>query len=207
MSFFLHYTPRLLHQLAPRFTWHIPTNEKTIFLTFDDGPIPEVTEFVLDQLNQFDAKATFFCIGDNVRKYTNIFNRILQDGHSAGNHTFNHLKGWSTPDEVYLKNWQECQSILPETRLFRPPYGRITLSQARSLPAETQIIMWDVLSGDFSKEITPENCLHQSIRHTKAGSIVVFHDSHKASENMTYALPRYLEHFKRQGFRFEALPM
>jgi peptidoglycan/xylan/chitin deacetylase (PgdA/CDA1 family) len=205
---FLHYSPFWLKLFYKDFTWHISTGEKKLFLTFDDGPIPEITDFVLDTLQQYNAKATFFCIGDNVRKHPEIFQKLRDAGHSVGNHTFNHMNGWRTDDETYIDNVSLCKNQLGiETRLFRPPYGRIRKSQARLLPASSQIIMWDVLSGDFSPKITPENCLEKSIRYSRPGSIVLFHDSIKASSNMLYTLPRYLAHFSNLGYKFEALPM
>jgi peptidoglycan/xylan/chitin deacetylase (PgdA/CDA1 family) len=205
---FLHYSPFWLKLFYPGFTWHLTTRGKTLFLTFDDGPIPEITEFVLETLQQYNAKATFFCIGDNVRKHPEIFQKLLDAGHSIGNHTFNHLNGWKTEDEAYIDNVSLCQKQLAtETRLFRPPYGRIKKSQSRLLPKSSQIIMWDVLSGDFSPKITPQICLKKTIRYSRPGSIILFHDSIKASANMQYALPRYLAHFSNLGYSFEALPM
>ncbi|MCE6987508.1 polysaccharide deacetylase family protein [Dyadobacter sp. CY323] len=205
---FLHHSPFWLKAFFPGFTWRIPTQEKQIFLTFDDGPIPEITEWVLDTLKQFNAKATFFCIGDNVRKHPDVFQKVLLDGHAIGNHTFNHMNGWKTEDEIYLENIDKCTKQLNvNTNLFRPPYGRIKKSQSRMVLHERKIIMWDVLSGDFSKNITPQLCLEKTIRYTRPGSIILFHDSLKASENMQYALPKFLEHFTQEGFSFAALPM
>jgi peptidoglycan/xylan/chitin deacetylase (PgdA/CDA1 family) len=205
---FLHYSPFWLKAIYPRYVWHVPVKEKKLFLTFDDGPIPEITEFVLEQLRQFDAKATFFCIGDNVRKNPEVFQQLLANNHSVGNHTFNHMNGWKTEDATYLENIALCDDQLGmPTKLFRPPYGRIKRSQARMVPAHRDIVMWDVLSGDFSKQISKEVCLAKSIKYSKAGSIVLFHDSLKAAENMTYTLPRFLDHFSQKGYKFEALAM
>lgn len=205
---FLHHSPFWLKAFFPGFTWHVPTTEKVIFLTFDDGPIPDITETVLETLEKFEAKATFFSIGDNVRKHPDVFQSVKKRGHSIGNHTFNHMNGWKTEDRIYLHNIQKCQEQLDlPTRLFRPPYGRIKRSQSKVVLEERQIIMWDVLSGDFSPNLTPEICLKKSIQHTHPGSIVLFHDSIKASKNMLYTLPRYLEHFVERGYRFEALEM
>ena len=205
---FLHHSPFWLKAFFPGFTWHIPTHEKKIFLTFDDGPIPGITEFVLETLTGFQAKATFFCIGDNVRKHSGIFKKIQEGGHSIGNHTFNHLNGWKTEDKTYLDNVKLCQEQLGAgTNLFRPPYGRIRKSQSKVILQQKRIIMWDVLSGDFSAGLTPETCLRKTIQYTRSGSIVLFHDSIKASGNMQYALPRYLEDCRTKGFTFEALPM
>lgn len=205
---FLHYSPFWLKAVYPGFIWHVATREKTIFLTFDDGPIPDVTEFVLNVLNTFNAKATFFCIGDNVRRHPEIYHQILNQGHSVGNHTYNHLNGWKSDDHTYLDNFEKCsQALNIDTSLFRPPYGRIKKSQSRLLPPTQQIVMWDVLSGDFSPKITPETCLSKTIQYTRPGSIVLFHDSIKAANNMQYALPRFLKHFQERDYNFEALPM
>lgn len=205
---FLHYSPLWLKALYPRYTWHVPTAEKEIFLTFDDGPIPDITEFVLDTLKQFEAKATFFCIGDNVRKHPSVYSKILDQGHSVGNHTFNHMNGWKSDDQEYLANIDLCEKQLDlETNLFRPPYGRMKKSQARQLPEKKKIIMWDVLSGDFSAALKPEICLAKTIKYARPGSIVLFHDSLKAAKNMQYTLPRFLEHFSKKDYQFKALPM
>ena len=205
---FLHYSPFWLKAFFPRYTWHIPADEKKLFLTFDDGPIPEITEYVLDKLDEFGAKATFFCIGDNVRKHPDIFKKILDRNQSVGNHTFNHMNGWKTEDQLYIENIRLCDEQLNvATRLFRPPYGRIKRSQAKLIPKDREIVMWDVLSGDFSPIISPEVCLKKTIQYSRPGSVILFHDSIKASKNMKYALPRVLEHFSEKGYGFESLPM
>lgn len=163
---------------------------------------------MLETLTQYQARATFFCIGDNVRKHPSVFQQLIDNKHSVGNHTFNHKNGWKTKTSEYLANFHECsQQLNLETNLFRPPYGRIRKEQAAQLPENTKVIMWDVLSGDFSKDIHPEVCLKKSIRHTRPGSIILFHDSIKAFPNLSYTLPRYLQHFSELGYRFEALPM
>lgn len=190
--------------------WRIPTQEKKLYLTFDDGPVPTVTEFVLTELEKAKAKATFFCIGDNVRKHPEVFRKIIKDGHAIGNHTFNHLKGWNTPLKTYVDNVKLCDSQLKadnsqlSIQLFRPPYGRIKRSQIKALK-EYKIIMWDVLAHDYSKNISPDRCLKGSIAATRPGSIIVFHDSLKAEKNMSYALPRFLDHFSNKGFTFEGI--
>ncbi|MBE9463310.1 polysaccharide deacetylase family protein [Dyadobacter subterraneus] len=205
---FLHYSPFWLKAIYPRYKWHVPTAEKEIFLTFDDGPIPDITEFVLDTLKQFEAKATFFCIGDNVKKHPAIFSKVISEGHSIGNHTFNHMNGWKSKDQEYLANIELCEKQLKlETNLFRPPYGRMKKSQSRQLPESKEIIMWDVLSGDFSAAVKPEVCLEKTIKYARPGSIVLFHDSLKAAKNMQYTLPRFLEHFSNKDYQFKALPM
>jgi len=208
MNFFLHRSPAWLQWLLSDYTWRIDTSEKIIYLTFDDGPIPVVTEQVMGTLETFNAKATFFCIGDNVRKYPGIFSELKKRGHSIGNHTYNHLNGWKTADEVYLDNFHRCQDILQtDTRLFRPPYGRIRKAQYRLLPGDTKVMMWDVLTGDFSPNVLPASALNSAIRLSRPGTIMLLHDSIKAEQKMSYILPRVLEHFSESGYRFEALPM
>jgi len=200
-------SPLLLKWYYPQLTWNKTRDHKVIYLTFDDGPIPDVTDFVLKTLNSFSAKATFFCIGDNILKYPQIFESIKNDGHSIGNHTFNHLKGWDTSDDVYFQNFQKCQGQT-DTNLFRPPYGRIKKSQIAQIKSSypaMEIIMWDTLSGDFDTKLSPERCLTNVIKYTRNGSIIVFHDSLKAFDRLYYTLPKVLEHFSQLGYRFEQL--
>jgi peptidoglycan-N-acetylglucosamine deacetylase len=208
-SMFIHKTNFLMRALYPNFVWRKPTQEKKIYLTFDDGPIPEVTEFVLETLEKYNAKATFFCIGNNIQKHPDIFHKVINGGHAVGNHTFNHLKGWATANETYFENIAQCKDELTSrgvaTNLFRPPYGRIKRSQSKMLFSDYQVVMWDVLSGDFSQELSKERVLSKTLQHTQAGSIVLFHDSIKANRNMSYTLPRVLEHFSEKGFSFENL--
>lgn len=184
--------------------WHIPTSEKVIYLTFDDGPIPEATPWVLDTLRQYGAKATFFCVGDNVRKHPAIFQRILTEGHAVGNHTFNHLNGWKTDTSDYLDNVQRCGEMV-SSPLFRPPYGSLKPSQTRMLKTRYRIVMWDVLSGDFDPKISPEKCLQNVLENIQQGSIVLFHDSVKAETRMRFALPNVLEKLTGEGWKFEKL--
>ena len=197
-------TPRLIQNLLPTFTWRIPTEEKVLYLTFDDGPIPEVTPWVLDTLRQFNAKATFFCVGDNVKKNPSVFQQVLAEGHAVGNHTFNHLNGWDSENISFFHNVRHCAKLV-KSSLFRPPYGRLTPKQTQFLTRHYQIVMWDVLSGDFDQTISKEDCLSNVMVSTKRGSIIVFHDSQKAAERMMYTLPRFLEHFAAKGYRFESL--
>lgn len=187
-------------------------DQSTLYLTFDDGPMPGPTDFVLDTLSEKDIPATFFSIGDNIRKHPEVLKKISQAGHAIGNHTFNHLNGWKTQPENYLHNIHQCQSLLdgqvqtnhPE-KLFRPPYGRITFPQVKML-SEFRIVMWDVLTHDYNRNMTPEYCLRKSIAATRNGSVVVFHDSIKAERNMMYVLPRYIDHFVSMGYTFKVIP-
>jgi len=200
-------TPWLLKKLYPQLTWDIDKADRCIYLTFDDGPIPIVTPFVLNILKQYHAKATFFCIGDNVRKHPEVFEQVKNAGHSIGNHTFNHLKGWKTDNKTYVDNFLKADELL-DAELFRPPYGRIKKSQAkliRKAKPNTRIIMWDVLSGDFDIELKPETCLQHVLRYTRNGSIIVFHDSLKAYDRLEYVLPRAMEEWSRRGYEFNAL--
>jgi peptidoglycan-N-acetylglucosamine deacetylase len=207
----IHRTPFILPMLYPSLEWRVPTQAKEIYLTFDDGPVPGPTEFVLDALANADAKATFFCIGDNVRRHAPVFRQLVAAGHAVGNHTFNHLNGWKTQTDRYLQNIQACAEALvaPDEplvggRLFRPPYGRITRRQIQQL-RDYRIIMWDVLSVDYDKSLPAERCLRNTLRAVRPGSIVVFHDSLKAEKNMTYALPRLLEQLAGEGYSFKSL--
>ncbi|MDB4903514.1 MAG: polysaccharide deacetylase family protein [Mucilaginibacter sp.] len=200
-------TPWLLKKLYPKLIWNVKQSSRCIYLTFDDGPIPIVTPFVLNILKQYNAKATFFCIGDNVRKHPDIFEEVKKDGHAIGNHTYNHLKGWKTEDNTYLENFTKTDNLL-HTDLFRPPYGRIKRSQVKLLKKAKpglEIIMWTVLSGDFDINLKPEKCLGNVLKNTSSGDIVLFHDSLKAYERMEYALPRAMEYWSKEGYEFKGL--
>lgn len=191
----------------PALTWRIKTAEKKVYLTFDDGPHETATPFVLGQLKNYNAKATFFCIGKNVEAHPDIYARILAEGHSTGNHTMNHVNGWKVSDEKYIDEVKQAAQLI-QADLFRPPYGRIKRSQQKKLQAvnlRLQIIMWDVLSGDFDTDLTPEGCLSYVLYHTKPGSIIVFHDSTKAWDRMSFALPKVLKYFSEKGFEFAPL--
>ena len=197
-------TPWLLKKLYPQLIWNKSKPNRCIYLTFDDGPIPIVTTHILNILKQYNAKATFFCIGDNVAKHPDIFKQVTDDGHAIGNHTYNHLKGWKTDNKIYLDNFLKADKVL-DVPLFRPPYGRIKKQQIRDLQAarpDIKIIMWDVLSGDFDINLSPEACLTNVLKHTEAGSIIVFHDSLKAYDRVKYALPRALEVWSKAGYSF-----
>jgi peptidoglycan-N-acetylglucosamine deacetylase len=210
MTIIPHRTPSLLTSIFPTLLWRMPEHDQSIYLTFDDGPIPGPTEFVLETLKKFQAKATFFCIGENIEKHPFVFNEIVLAGHSIGNHTFNHLKGWSTSSEKYFENVRQCDAILSastensSSNLFRPPYGRITYRQIKLLH-QYKIVMWDVLSLDYMQSGSAERFLSQTINATRPGSIVVFHDSLKAENKLRFMLPKYLEHFDNLGFQFKSL--
>ena len=200
-------TPWLLKKFYPSCIWEIHTQKKIIYLTFDDGPHPIATPFVLHELNKYNAKATFFCIGKNVAEHPDIYKKILNEGHRVGNHTHNHLNGWKTSDSEYLSNIEQAAKYI-DSNLFRPPYGRITKFQSSCLKKsreDLKIIMWDVLSADFDRKISGETCALNVIGNTKKGSIVIFHDSEKAFERMKIALPETLNFFAGKGYNFEAI--
>ena len=197
-------TPPLIKTLFSDYTWTMETPSDKVFLTFDDGPIPEVTPWVLDQLAAYNFKATFFCVGENVTKHRDIFYRIEDEGHAVGNHTFNHLNGWRTDFATYLDNVAKC-NIFTESPLFRPPYGKLTPKQANALKQDYHIIMWDILSGDFDPNITVEKCLNNVIRNVEPGSVIVFHDSIKAWEKLKIVLPVVLEYLSQKGFVSDSL--
>ncbi|MEH6763927.1 MAG: polysaccharide deacetylase family protein [Aequorivita antarctica] len=185
--------PRFIQRLYPERTWAFSRKSNAVYLTFDDGPIPEVTPWVLDELKKHNAKATFFCIGENVQKHPEIFRRITAEGHSVGNHTFNHLKGTKTETPAYIKNVLLAEELI-NSKLFRPPYGRITSKQARILQEKGfKIVMWDIISYDYDATIAEEKCLQNVLKNIKPGSVIVFHDSLKAEKNLRYVLPKVLE--------------
>jgi peptidoglycan/xylan/chitin deacetylase (PgdA/CDA1 family) len=193
--------PFLLKKFYPGLLWRVDTNKKIIYLSFDDGPHPSVTPWVLDELKQRGIKALFFCVGENVQRYPDVYARILEEGHLTGNHTFNHLNGWNTDSGKYLENVEVC-AVEVKSRLFRPPYGRLKKSQSRRLRSKYKIIMWDVLSGDFDRNTTSSKCLDNTLKNSREGSIVVFHDSLKAQENLYAVLPAYLDAMKARGYGF-----
>jgi peptidoglycan/xylan/chitin deacetylase (PgdA/CDA1 family) len=203
----MHKTPRLIQKFFPNLIWQMNAKEKTIFLTFDDGPVPEVTSWVLNTLNRYQAQATFFCIGDNVSKHPDVYQEILTRNHIIGNHTFNHLKGWQTVSEDYLENTLKCEELIDNPdKWFRPPYGKITPKQIKTLKNEGyQIVMWDVLSYDFEEKLNTDLALKKIIKHTQSNSIVVFHDSLKAFDNLKKMLPPYLDYFSKKGYVFRGL--
>lgn len=202
-------TPWFIKKIFPQYLWSFKTTEKELFLTFDDGPHPTATLFVLEQLKKHKAKATFFCVGKNVISHPEIFDQIIAEGHAVGNHSFSHLNGWKTQDEIYLTDIGEASKKI-NSHLFRPPYGRITSFQAKNLaPVMRQenpkVIMWDVLSADFDLKVTPEQCLNNVVMNSTKGSIIVFHDSEKAFPKLEYALPKVLTFFADLGYKFRAI--
>ena len=202
-------TPFWLKKLYPKCIWGINNVQRNIYLTFDDGPHPTITPIVLEHLKKYQAKATFFCIGQNVEKFPEIYKQIIEEGHAVGNHTHHHLNGWKTDDEKYLTDIVEAKQLI-DSDLFRPPYGRITrfqLAQLRKIKYQLSVIMWTVLSGDFDYNITKEQCLQNVLKNTKPGSIVVFHDSEKAKEKVLYALPEMLTYFTQKGFGFKKIAL
>jgi peptidoglycan/xylan/chitin deacetylase (PgdA/CDA1 family) len=197
-------TPWLARALFPSFLWRVNTKEKEVYLTFDDGPHEEVTPWVLQQLKQYNAKATFFCIGKNVVAHPHIYEQIIEEGHGVGNHTYNHLNGWKVSLNEYVEDIQNASGVI-QSKLFRPPYGKIRLSQSRHIDAALQqtkarIVMWDVLSADFDQTISRDECLQNVLQHFTKGSVIVFHDSAKAFAHLKYTLPLVLEHLHKEGY-------
>ena len=216
MSFYWIKTNRLIKWIFPTYIWNIPSQTNQIYLTFDDGPIPQITDWVLTELEKHNAKATFFCIGKNIEAHPHIFGNIVNGGHAIGNHTYNHLNGWKTTTTDYLQNIEQCKKVIEKyiksstnhskTQYFRPPYGKIKSSQAKELEKlGYKIIMWDVLSADFDQSISKEKCLKNVISNIEAGSIIVFHDSAKAFKNLKYTLPKVLAYLDQNHFTYETL--
>ncbi len=222
-------TSPLLSVVYPDCLWKVNTKEKILYFSFDDGPIAEITPYVLDELKRWNAKATFFCIGKNIEANPEIFQRIINEGHSIGNHTYDHLNGWNVSDEIYFENIEKCRTVMSDVRspkseantkdcfvldptsdnghptLFRPPYGKLKPSQYSKLKREYKLVMWDVLSFDFDLKMEEEKVLQNVFKNAEPGSIVVMHDSLKAKPKVEYALPKILEYFTLKGFAFNAL--
>lgn len=203
-------TPGFVKTLFPNFTWNIDTDKQELYLTFDDGPTPEITDWVLQHLAKYNAKATFFCIGNNIEKYPDIFSNIIAEGHAIGNHTYNHLKGWKHKTKNYINDVIETEKLMNShsvnSNLFRPPYGKFKNKQSKKLlELGYKIVLWDVLSYDWDKSVTQDDCYNNVISAAKEGSIIVFHDSVKASHNLKYALPKVLEYYNERGYTFKAL--
>jgi len=206
-------TNPIIKNIFSNYIWNIPNSEKKVYLTFDDGPTPEITEWVLAQLKKYNFKATFFCIGNNIEKHPDLFNQLITEGHAVGNHTFNHVKGWNTPNKTYLKEVEKCEGMIQHysinqnlSKLFRPPYGKIKPLQSRKLrKLGYKIIMWDVLSADYKQTITKEKCLENVIKNVESGSIIVFHDSVKAFPNLEFVLPKTLQFLSENGYQCEII--
>ncbi len=214
-------TPNLIKIIFNKWIWSFSSKEKNIYLTFDDGPTLEITNWTLDQLKKYNAKATFFCIGKNIEKHPEIFQKIIEEKHTVGNHTHNHLNGWKTNFQDYFTNFTQADqtisynlnqhsksenTVTQTTKLFRPPYGKISLKQSEKIRNKGyKIIMWDVLSADFDTTISKKKCLKNVIQNLKNGSIVVFHDSEKASKKLKYVLPKILEYYTDKGYNFKRI--
>ncbi len=196
--------PSLLASLTKNLIWSVKTDKREIFLTFDDGPIPVVTPWVLEILKQYNAKATFFCVGDNVKKNSSVYDQVKAEGHKIGNHTMNHLNGWTNFNKTYFENIQKCNDLI-HSDLFRPPYGKIKPTQINYLKKNYKIIMWDVLSKDYDEDLTGIQCFDRVKKNCKPGSIIVFHDSLKAEKRLRYALPKSLEFLRNEGYTFSTL--
>ena len=202
---YLKHTPDIIKPLAKDLTFEIPNDRNAIYLTFDDGPHPEITPWVLDQLAAREAKATFFLIGKHAEEFPELVQRIIEPGHTIGHHGYSHLSGWKTKEQAYLKDVHRGATWV-DSALFRPPYGQITLSQAKALKKTYRIIMWSDLSADFDENFTPAQCLDFSTRKVQSGSIIVFHDSEKAWPRLQHFLPKALDFYLEKGFRLEAIP-
>ena len=202
-------TPWIVKKIFSSYVWNMPANEKNIYLSFDDGPHPDITPFVLEELRKYNAQASFFCIGDNVAAYPAVYKQILNEGHAVGNHTYSHPNGWETGLEEYTEDIAAASKLI-DSNLFRPPYGRIKKQQAKAVPKamnneKARIIMWDVLSADFDTGFSPRQCLDNVIRNCTNGSIVVFHDSEKAFPNLKYSLPLAMKKLSDDGYAFKKI--
>ncbi|MBP9688388.1 MAG: polysaccharide deacetylase family protein [Bacteroidia bacterium] len=201
---FKHTIPSIFPLIAPTLTWRVNTTDKVLYFTFDDGPHPTITPQLLKLLNKYEAKATFFCVGDNVKKYPEIFAQIVANGHTIGNHTYHHLKGWTTTNQKYILDIEAANKIIPST-LFRPPYGRITPAQIKLLKGKYKIIMWSLLTRDYDKNLNPNKALKSLNKLAKPGEIIVFHDSEKAHKNMFVMVEGMLKNFSAKNYSFKSL--
>jgi len=196
--------PDMLRPFLGKLLWRKSSSEKVIYITFDDGPVPEVTPLVLDLLDEYNIKATFFCVGENVEKYPEVYNEVLKRGHRTGNHTYNHLKGASVSTDEYVANVEKA-SLSIESNLFRPPYGRIKKDQKKALKPGYEIVMWDVITHDYNSSLSPQTIMQNIRRYSRNGSLVVFHDSIKAERNMLTVLPLAIEYWNSKGYSFDVL--
>jgi peptidoglycan-N-acetylglucosamine deacetylase len=200
-------TPWWLKKLYPDCLWDITSKEKILYLSFDDGPHLTITPFILDLLKKYNAKATFFCIGDNVTRYPEIYQRLLSEGHAVGNHTHHHINGWKSGDEKYIADVEKA-AIYIKSHLFRPPYGRVSRSQIKRLRSGERpykIVMWNILAGDWDPDLQPLKCYSRIKNRISTGDIIVFHDSEKAWDRMSYAVPLLLKDFSERGYKFEVI--
>ena len=207
-----HRTPAILPFLYPGLHWRFSPEKPEVYLTFDDGPVPGPTEFVLDTLRQFSVAGTFFCIGDNIERHPDLYRRIHAEGHRSGNHTQHHANGWKLTTAEYIGEVKACDEVMDrqhsdsDSRLFRPPFGRITRNQIHNLSSH-YIIMWDVLTQDYHQQLREVDCLRRCVRVVRSGSIVVFHDSYKAERNLRYVLPRFIESCLGMGYSFRKIEL
>ncbi len=197
--------PKFIRKMFPDLVWQIE-DERGVYLTFDDGPTPGITAWILATLRRYDAKATFFVLGKNVEMYPDLYAKILAEGHRVGNHTYSHQKGWRMPLEQYVEDIDFASDIV-QSNLFRPPYARITLSQLRTLSKRYKIVMWSIISRDYNRKLTGEMCLRGVLPHIEAGAIILFHDSEKSFANMSYALPKTLERITELGLKCKAIEL
>jgi len=197
--------PSFLRWIYPNAVWNLPSEQKVVYLSFDDGPTPFVTEKVLELLEEYQAKATFFCIGKNIEQHPELFNLVKEKGHHIGSHTYSHLNGWKSNSTDYLTDYQKGRELVG-SNLFRPPYGRILLNPLQTIQKQDKVIMWDILSKDYNEEILPKTILNNVLNNLKPGSIIVFHDSEKAKKNVLAVLPLLLQNLKQQGYAMEAIP-
>jgi peptidoglycan/xylan/chitin deacetylase (PgdA/CDA1 family) len=197
--------PSFLRWIYPNAIWNLPSERKVVYLTFDDGPTPVVTEKILTLLEDYQAKATFFCIGKNIEQQPELFKLVKSKGHHIGSHTYSHINGWKSNSTDYLTDYQKGRE-LASSNLFRPPYGRILLNPLQTIQKQDKVIMWDILSKDYDASLTPETVLNNVLRNIKPGAIIVFHDSEKAKKNVLAVLPQLLQYLKQQGYTMEAIP-
>ena len=199
--------PNFLRKMFPMLIWSFPEEEgRSVFLTFDDGPTPDVTTWVLDKLDEFEAKATFFCLGKNVEQHPDIYRMIVERGHAVGNHSYSHIKGWGTSVTNYIQDFDLAATLI-DSNLIRPPYGRITPTQANMLNERYNLIMWDILSRDYSNTVSRRGCVKNVVKHLRPGAIIVFHDSLKAKRNLKYALPRVLDTLRQEGYECKRIEL
>lgn len=196
--------PGWITKLFPEAIWRMPTGNQTLYLTFDDGPVPEVTPLILDILRRYNIKATFFCVGENVFRHPELFEQIVEEGHAIGNHTYNHVQGLKCSDSYYYENIEKANNLIG-SNMFRPPHGWIRRNQYWKLNRKYKIVMWDVISCDYDSRLTPEHCFCNVIDFVRDGSIITFHDSIKAKKNVLSALPRVIEYLLEQGYKFDKI--